>query len=520
MATTWTIAIDWHRDGKFSQPNDDVTDYVLSANWFLGNRQPYQEMADNSMLTLELNNADKRFSPENGSSPLAGKLTPFKSVRIQSDDGTTVRTHWIGWIDSLQPTVNENGKRQVTLTAQGPMQFMKAAETRLALQENQRTDQIVAALLDEVVIPPALTGAWIVGRAGNTELGTTTFLADTSSYSELDAGQTTLVIAGDNWVRQGGLSSATEDTFNVYRAIWDVVAAERGRFMFSRDGKALFWNRHKFLDEVALADSFDNTMQDLAYVYASGEDFKNEIVVMCHPRTISSSSTEILWQLADEIRIPAEDTRTIYAKYQDASGNRIGGKNVTTDGAVFSEGSATITFDARANSAQLTITNNGSEDATLTALTIKGQKITDFGRMEATATDTASIMDYGRRTLKLNLPAVDNFDGALNIAQFEKNRRRQPRGRVNAITLRSHAAISGGHQANQLALTLGDRISIEENQTEHSASYFIIGEAHHLREGGQLFETTWYVEPAPATFPWKLGVSGRSELGESTVLTY
>jgi hypothetical protein len=80
MTTTWTIAVDWDRDGNFSEQNDDVTAYVISARWFLGERVPYQDTADDSMLTLVLNNADKRFSPENGSSPLAGKLTPFKPV--------------------------------------------------------------------------------------------------------------------------------------------------------------------------------------------------------------------------------------------------------------------------------------------------------------------------------------------------------------------------------------------------------------------------------------------------------
>ncbi len=50
--TTWTIAIDWNRDGDYSDSNEDMTSQVISANWFLGMRQPYQESADNSMLQL------------------------------------------------------------------------------------------------------------------------------------------------------------------------------------------------------------------------------------------------------------------------------------------------------------------------------------------------------------------------------------------------------------------------------------------------------------------------------------
>ena len=98
MTTSWTIAIDWDRDGEFDGQDDDLTSYAISAAWFLGERTPYQDTADNSTLSLVLNNSDRRFSPENANSPLAGKLTPFKPVRIQSDDGTTPepRTHWMG----------------------------------------------------------------------------------------------------------------------------------------------------------------------------------------------------------------------------------------------------------------------------------------------------------------------------------------------------------------------------------------------------------------------------------------
>ena len=197
MATSWTIAIDWDRDGNFSGQHDDVTAYVSSARWFLGERTPYQDTADNSTLSLVLNSSDRCFSPENPSSPLAGKLAPFRLVRIQSDDGTTVRTHWTGWIESIQPQVNVYGERTVEITAAGPMQFFKAAETALELQENLRTDEIIAALIKEVVIPPALAGAWLVGRVGNSELGKTTFLANTTSYSALDTGITTLALHGD-----------------------------------------------------------------------------------------------------------------------------------------------------------------------------------------------------------------------------------------------------------------------------------------------------------------------------------
>lgn len=36
MTTTWTIAVDWERNGEFDDTYDDVTDRVIAADWFLG----------------------------------------------------------------------------------------------------------------------------------------------------------------------------------------------------------------------------------------------------------------------------------------------------------------------------------------------------------------------------------------------------------------------------------------------------------------------------------------------------
>lgn len=511
MGTTWTIAIDWERTGSFDGEYDDVTERVLDANWFLGLKRPYEDIAHDSVLQLSLQNQDRLFSPEAGGA-LSNQLVPFRPVIIQSYDGTTTCTHWKGWIETIQPQVNQFGERTVKIVAAGPMQFMKAADTNLALQENQRTDQIIAELLTKVVYPPALAGVFILGFS---RLGLDTYLADTSGYSDLDEGLQTLTIAADNWVRQGN-NPGERESFNVYQAIADVTAAERGRFLFNREGKAVFWNRHRLLYASNPAAIFDDSMQNLEYVYGSPDELKNEIIVVCHPRSISATTSELLWSLDREITVRPGEARKLTARYRDESGNRIGGRGVGAADIVFSAGTATIEVEANANSAEVIITNTGSGNATLTGLSLRGEKITDFGRMEAKATDEYSITKYGRRTLRLNLPAVDNLDDADDIAHFELNRRKEPRGSVRQLNLTSHGLDGGGHHAQQVARTLGDKIRVSETQTQHEDDYYIIGEQHRLSKGATLLETTWYLEPATAGF-WTLGVS---TLDNNTVLAY
>lgn len=102
-------------------------------------RKPFQDTTDNSVAVFILNNADRRFSPDYTASPLFGKVVPQRLVRITSFDGVTERVHWMGWIEVIQPEVNAQGSRIVKIMANGTMQFYRAAETQLPLQENKRT---------------------------------------------------------------------------------------------------------------------------------------------------------------------------------------------------------------------------------------------------------------------------------------------------------------------------------------------------------------------------------------------
>jgi hypothetical protein len=538
MTTIWTIKIDWQRDGNFTEAIDDVPNYVKSAEWFLGMTEPYQDDANDSTLQLVLDNSDKRFSPENGASPLAGKVAPLRPVRVQSNDGTMLRTHWVGWLEEVTPSINQYGEQIATLTAAGVMLFMKEVETNIAIQENQRTDAIIAKLLQQVVIPPGLAQSWVLGLEGYGELGQATILPDTTLFSTLDAGVVTLALAADNWVQRGTNQGDKQDTFNVYRAIAEVTAAERGRFFFDRQGRAVFWNRVRLQDDLPSAVTLDNSMTDLEYAYGSMADFRNEVAVEAPPRMVGESPDEVLWELdtasaaKDQplnappgVRVDPGKTQTIHVKYQDSdNGNaRIGAKDVRlTD--VQSEGSnTTITLDASANSATITLLNQSTQPFILRAAKVRGRKVTDYGRMEAQARQMTSIAKYGRRSMRMNLTAVESFEYAQYIADFEAKRRgASPRGMVRRVVLRSHAQRGGDHHAHQVARTLGDVVTVSEAQTAHtSRRYVIIGESHRLTHGATLLETTWYLEAAAASpFPWKLGVAGRSELGSVTALAF
>ena len=73
------------------------------------------------------------------------------------------------------------------------------------------------------------------------------------------------------------------------------------------------------------------------------------------------------------------------------------------------------------------------------------------------------------------------------------------------ITLQSHAENGGARHADQLGLTIGSLIQLQETQTDHDGVYIIIGEAHELANGGKRWTTSWYLEPQVETLPWEAG---------------
>ena len=167
MTTRWTIGIDWDRDGNYT----DETARVLSDKWMLGFQQAFRDVGNDAQLTLILRNQDRRFTPEHSAGSLYGKLAPLRPVKIESNDATTTRRHFSGWVQSIHPEANRNGERVATIRVSGAMQFLKATETKIELQENQRSDQIIDALINEVIFPPALSDAWVLGDGHRAELG-------------------------------------------------------------------------------------------------------------------------------------------------------------------------------------------------------------------------------------------------------------------------------------------------------------------------------------------------------------
>ena len=76
------VLVDWNDDGDFTDSNEDITSDVREIN-FDHLRDMMTEYMNGSVLDLILNNDGHKYSPPNGSSPLAGNLVPGRNAWVR-----------------------------------------------------------------------------------------------------------------------------------------------------------------------------------------------------------------------------------------------------------------------------------------------------------------------------------------------------------------------------------------------------------------------------------------------------
>lgn len=515
---TFTFEIDWDSDDDWDEHYEDVSKYVKSANWSMGMSKPFALMGSETRLSLVLKNEDKRFSPENTSGPYSGELLPQRKVRVQSTFEGTTRTMYVGWIDTIEPQGGDG--RTVAIRCVGAKQFLQDQTIRLPLLQDLRSDEVIEAILEKLQLPPALTGQhWILGLEGASELGESTYLADLAPSFSLDVGDTTFPYIADNWGANFHGNQYVGESwgqgFKGYDAIKDVVKAERGRFFFDREGKAVFWNRSRMQTHITVAATFDNEHTGADYRY--GEDIVNDVTVKVYPRAIDNYDS-VLWELEEDIVLRAANKtkrdKKVRANFNEAdSGVEIAALDAYLD-SIVATGDVDYSVEIDARSAKITLVNMENTKNTVSEIVFKGKKVRTYDTLEVQFMDGVSRTQYGWREYVIDSKLQADLNLAESVADYELYRRKNPYGAFHSLEVQG---VDDWRNEQIVSLTVGDRIRVIDDQLEHDGEYFIVGETHTwaLRQG---YKVRWNLERADTQQVWNLGVEGFSELGETTYL--
>ena len=501
--------LDTANDGAF---NTEITAYVISASWSLGFAAPFELMARDNTASIVCNNTDRRFSPEFSSGAYYGLLTTYIACKITSTYQSVTRTMWVGWIASIAPSQNTKGDRLCEIACDGWFERAQRYESRIPLQIEATADEIIAVILDESdILPPSVSGRWILGRG---LLGTTCILGDITDYFSYDTGDTTFAYAGD-W----------DTGTTVHGAVLSVVEREAGRFFQKRDGMLQFYRRLHFPANTTSVASFSDANTEMDYVY--GADVSNYVIVDYAPRIVGTAGSTLATLGSATALAALDDTTIEYAFTSSVSDATIGATalitpvittdftaNTLEDGSgtnVTSSVSATITF-VGANSASVTYTSvHASVIYLMPSSKLRGTPLTKFNAQRFVASDDDSLASFG--LLSYQAAGVqDTYAAAVSLADYQLSLRKSAVGRVNSYTL---AGYDTNRTVAALTRTIGDRITMHESQTQANGDWFIISETHTLDAD---YRVTYILEDAGTIIYWGLGNTGASEIGTNTFL--
>ena len=163
-----------------------------------------------------------------------------------------------------------------------------------------------------------------------------------------------------------------------------------------------------------------------------------------------------------------------------------------------------------ATAATVRYTNSGAAAYIQAASKLRGTPLTKFNALAYTASDEDSLLAYGR--LAYTSPGVqDSLADATTLGDYQLSLRKDPVARVDSVVW---SAWDTAHTADMLTLTVGDRITMSEQQTQANGAWFIIGESHSVSAGS--YNVTWVLEDAGTIIYWLLGTATQSELGQTT----
>jgi hypothetical protein len=431
-----------------------------------------------------------------------GTLTPTTPA-----SGTkTARLGYVkhnGRLRAANPTAGEFGSRFVSVVSYDDIRPLAETDAKeVALQINKTEIELMAALLDSL---PA------DAQPLNRDLDDTGVDTYPYAFDGLGAGRTALSVMKDIAVSAFAL---------VYMKGDGTLA------MRTRDTRAVG----------ASAFSFSNDMTDLV-TNASVDSLVNNVQCTIYPRTVDAAATTVVYSTTGTpLSVAGGDTLTLVVEYRSPTDDKeligatavvdatattdyLGNSNVSGTGDNLTS-DLTVTTTKYASSAKLEIANSGSATVYLVNasgvpfLQLRGKGIYQSSAQTFTS---LSVQDYGDKTLAINLQyqsSPGNAQSYANTVQAQFNE--AAAAQIDQLMFDGNSTDDLLQQA--LAREPSEIISVTETATGASSVEMVIQSVGLDITAGPWIKATFGLAPSGARSMWLLGTTGRSELGETTIL--
>jgi len=484
----------------------DITADVLIAEGYKWRRGiwgvgPKSRIAGTGKLLCKLNNGQNNsggllgyYSPAHANARSGFELGLPMRVKYVYDGDTFYK--WYGLLDYANPEMGQYRDRKVHMGALDYMNIMANYKlSQIEVQANKRPDEVLATIVAALPIAPLNT---------DYDVDPDTYLR--SLHTERDESITARTVA-------------------------QKLAMSSYGFVFVGDDETLRWqSRHDRLTTVALSATLDDTMTGLE-VIRDAKNIYNTVKAITYPNDVNEGAT--LYTSRREIIIQPGATHNFIASFTDASsaGRRLpGSENHVTpvkdthyrasateggSGADLSDDCAVV-VGWGSNSADVAITNNSAVTMYVNLFYLEGDALLLYDPVISEDTDTTSRDVHGNRILRYDMPYQDNPNVGETFRDHLLNLHKDPANEIKII--RFVANSSDALMTAACEVDIGERIKLIETLTGLSTEFFVNGIEHEIIE--KILTVTWAVERTPTAKAWSLGDAGKSELGDTTWLTF
>lgn len=512
---TYVVQVDWLNNSGFTGSNDDISSYVMEAEWTRG-RDYASMLVGRSVagrLRLKLLNTDGRFSSFLTSGPLYGSLLPGRKVRVRAHSGnfpydfpiTFEQTWWQGFIDRLIPDPVTGQVKTATLEAIGALGYINQRRAELPMLTDIAAGSAVGTILDSVDWP--------------------------SADRSIDTGQSTFgrVFIGPIYALEGlRKAEDSEDGF-----LWE-----------DKTGRIMFMNRHGRLQgsyqtsQLTITDDSTGT-GTVSVVSMMQEDPLPFVYNVLHAtvQLYTTSATTTLWKSpatgTDSPLIAAGGSGTFWAAYPNptATNNAVAVASwttptATTDYNVFTDSAGTgtnlntamlVTVTAFDNAMKIVIENTGTRNGYVTLLQGRGVPVLASDPVIVSREDATSQTAYGERSYSNPGPFVPSVAEAEGWADINLRRYKDAHPVVSVTIYANRDATSFNEAAVR---DINDRVTLRATGSGSlgiNEAFYIEAEYHQVNQERK-HQVVWSLSPATALGDfWVLNTS---ELGSRTRLMY
>jgi hypothetical protein len=448
---------------------DNITDDLVSVRTKIGRSTPDDLFPSEGTVTIQVDNSERKYSPENTASPLYGLLTKNKRIHVDIEVPDTNPVEytriWTGWINNIEVTTGRySGDGMATISGGQGISRFNELKPVLGVQTDVTLTNVLEQILEYGWIPSGV----VAGVGDYSYLDKNMYFVDLTEFlSTTTTDVTTFPVVGDGW---------GEDTtaHNMLREILDV---DRSWFFLDRNGSLVYNNRHFYKSiELFGNELAENEVTDTDYVY--GGKVSNVIKVSYYPkeyvdgsiwtskqRLVVPRGTEKEFEMSFEYEEGTTITVTELLPFQVGS-STIEGYNRAVGGTLISEARYVVRTELNNGSGKIIIKNNHGGPLYFD-VDLHGTRMVSFGsqthysELEESSYAYASLQTEGKKELSVNNKLIDTEEDAIYYGDYLLARYGLPRSQFVGFRLKSRNAT---WLQRQLDLTLGSVVRLEDYQ--------------------------------------------------------